>query len=131
VRGAVVQDEVDGQPRIEVLVEHGQEADERRRVVVADGLGDDLPGVHIQRGDDRHGAMADVLEFATGHPARRAAASGVRAATGAYRGLLIDAHHDRSGGFVQVEVAHCSGFAEEAGVVGTGQPAAHPMGFEI
>src|SRR6266487_3664055 len=34
-------------------------------------------------------------------------------------------------GFVQVEVAHCGGFGEEAGVAGAGQPAAQPMGFEV
>jgi hypothetical protein len=100
-------------------------------VVVADGLGDDLAGVHIQRGDDRHGAMADVLEFAAGYPAGRSAVFGVLAATGADRGLLINAHHDRSGGPMQVEVAHCGGFDEEAGVVGAGQPAAHAVGFEV
>ncbi|MEV4820393.1 hypothetical protein [Micromonospora sp. NPDC049274] len=81
---------VDRQRRIDVRVEHGQERDERRGVVLGDLFGDDVPAVHVEGGDDGYRAVADVLELASGHAAWPGALHRVCAAAGADRCLLID-----------------------------------------
>jgi hypothetical protein len=52
-----------------------------------------LPGRHVQRGDDGHGAVTDVLELPPGHPPAAGWPSGMLAVLGLDAGLLVDVGH--------------------------------------
>src|SRR6266567_3281545 len=77
VRGTVVHDQVNVPACGDGRVQEPQELDEGAGVVAGDRLGEDLAGVHVQRGDDGDGAVPDVLELPSGAPARRAGQVGV------------------------------------------------------
>src|ERR1017187_2223512 len=113
VAGPVVHDQVNVQPRVGALVQAVQEAGEGDRVVAGDRFGDDLPGRDLQRGDDGHGAVADVFELPPGHPAGPGSPLGELAVFRLDPGLLIDADQYRACGRAEVEVAHRGGLRPE------------------
>jgi len=122
---------VDLHTGVDALVKTVQEADEGDRVVAGDRLDDDLPGPDLQRGDDGHGAVADVLELAARPPARGARQLGIFAVLGLDPGLLIDADHDGVRLGAQVGVAYRCGLGPELFVVAAVQPAPDPVRSQL
>ncbi len=65
----VVEDQVDAKGRVDLFVEFREERGEGGGGVAGDPAGDDLTSRDVHRSDDRHGAVADVLELAARRPA--------------------------------------------------------------
>jgi hypothetical protein len=92
---------------------------------------EDPAAVHVQRSQQGRGAMADVLVLLAGRAAGGNRLGRPGAAAGTDSGLLIHRQHQRVGRRQQVQPADISRALPEGGVIGAGDPAAHPVGLDV
>lgn len=69
-------------------------------------LGEHLPGMHIERGNQRLGAVTNIFEFTTTQPSRRGRSSRVLALDGLNTSLLVDTGHHRVSRCLAVQLAN-------------------------
>jgi hypothetical protein len=91
----------------------------------------DPAAVDVQGGQQDRGAVADILVLLAGRAAGGDRLGWPGAAAGTDPGLLIHRQHQRVGRRDQVQPADVGGALPEAGVVGAGDPAAHPVRLDV